>query len=220
MSGGSDHEVVVVFSWHPPLRKVQGEFRVLLELLLELGLVHDLVPELGEEVHGGQHLLGLLLPDCLHGTRHKFFFLSQLQPGGPLAHSDEGHVVVHHSLVILVVEPRQGAEPVPHYLARVLFAELDSVCKDRLEEVLLLASGPLLLLLLVLLFLPLPHDVLDMFPLLVPLLKRHGPSLLLLELPLITGYELPKARVQAGTVGERLQTTGGVLVLDHRGRGS
>ena len=114
----------------------------------------------------------------------------------------------------------EKVSPVPHYLARVLFAELDSVCKDRLEEVLLLASGPLLLLLLVLLFLPLPHDVLDMFPLLVPLLKRHGPSLLLLELPLITGYELPKARVQAGTVGERLQTTGGVLVLDHRGRGS
>ena len=61
-----------MFSWHPPLRKVQGEFRMLLELLLELGLVHDLVPELGEEVHCGQHLLGLLLPDRLHGAGHEF----------------------------------------------------------------------------------------------------------------------------------------------------
>ena len=39
------------------------------------------------------------------------FFLRQLQPGGPLAHRDEGHVVIHHRLVVLVVEPRQGAEP-------------------------------------------------------------------------------------------------------------
>lgn len=70
--GGPDHEVMVVFARHPPLGQVQGELRVLLELLPQLGVAHDLVPELGEEVHGGQHLLGLLLPDCLHGARHEF----------------------------------------------------------------------------------------------------------------------------------------------------
>ena len=71
--GGPDHEVVVMFARHPPLGQVQGELRVLLELLPQLGLGHDLVPELGEEVHCGQHLLGLLLPDRLDGARHEFW---------------------------------------------------------------------------------------------------------------------------------------------------
>ena len=114
----------------------------------------------------------------------------------------------------------EKVSPVPHYLARVLLAELDTVGKDRLEEVLLLPPGPFLLLLLVLLFLPFPHDVLDVFPLLIPLLQRHGPGLLLLELSLITSDELPEARVQARTVGEWLQTTGGLLVFGHRRGGS
>ena len=112
----------------------------------------------------------------------------------------------------------EKVSPVPHYLAGVLLAELDSVGKDRLEEVLLLSPGPLLLLLLVLLLLPLPHDVLDVLPLLIPLLQSHGPGLLLLELPLIGGDQLPQPGVERRAVGEWLQTAGDLLLLvDWRG---
>ena len=43
-------------------------------------------------------------------VRSPTFFLAQLQPRGPLTHRDEGHVVVHHGLVKLVVRPPQSAE--------------------------------------------------------------------------------------------------------------
>ena len=71
--GGSDDEVVVVFAGYPPLGEVQGQLGALLQPLPQLGLAHDLLAQLGEEVHRGQDFLGLLLPDCLHGARHKFW---------------------------------------------------------------------------------------------------------------------------------------------------
>ena len=39
------------------------------------------------------------------------FFLGQLDPSHPLAHGDEGDVVVHESLVVLGLESGQHSEP-------------------------------------------------------------------------------------------------------------
>ena len=108
--------------------------------------------------------------------------------------------------------------PVPHNFAGVLLAELNPVRHDGLEEVLLLPPRPFLLLLLILLFLSLSHDVLDMLPLLVPLLEGHSSGLLLLELPLIGGDQLPQPGVERRAVWEWLQTARNLLLLvDWRG---
>ena len=39
------------------------------------------------------------------------FLLRQLDPWGSLAHCDEGHVIVHHGVVILGLQPTQSTEP-------------------------------------------------------------------------------------------------------------
>ena len=83
-----------------------------------------------------------------------------------------------------------------------------------------LPPAPFLLLLLVLLLLSLPHDVLDVFPLLVPLLHGHGSRLLLLELPLVRGDKLPQPRVEARTVGEGFQSAGALVLFVDRRRGA